>query len=328
MTEEEFLELWHEQRPIVEAWGKFVAHKIMDQLTTLVAPVKADVFIRIPVRPRLKQDGSLLTKAFYRDKDYADPFEEITDKVGVRFVVLLAQQMPIVSKAIEDCSDWEWSKDKDYEAERERNPYAFHYQSDHYILRSRDSHKLDGVTVPAGTTCEVQVRTLLQHAHSEVTHDTIYKPSVVQTPRMHRAAAKAMALVEATDDYLEELMELIEEGVEPNRQLSRQLVALYQEIVGTDPDPTKAEGLLNDAFAPFAGDNPIEAVRQFIEQKPFVVERIRERVSKKLLFRQPSIFLAYMAISARPGDAREAWPLTPSEMKPIFADLGISNPAS
>ena len=50
------------------------------------------------------------------------------------------------------------------------------------------------------------MRTLLQHAHSELTHDTIYKPSVVQTPAMLRAAAKSMALIEATGDYFEELV--------------------------------------------------------------------------------------------------------------------------
>jgi len=73
---------------------------------------------------------------------------------------------------------------------------------------------------------------------------------------------------------------------------------------------------------------PIEAVRQYIDEKPFVVDRIRERARSKLLFRQPSILLVYMAVSKRSGDAREAWPLTPAEMKPILADLGHAAPAS
>jgi putative GTP pyrophosphokinase len=185
-----------------------------------------------------------------------------------------------------------------------------------------------GVTVAAGTSCEIQVRTLLQHAHSELTHDTIYKPSVIQTPDMHRAAAKAMALIESTNDYFEELMELIETSVEPNKELSRQMAALYRDLVGGDPDPTKAEGLLNDAYSSFAGDKPVDAVREFIAQKPFVIERLKERAPGKLLFRQPSILLAYFAVAKRSGDAREAWPLTPSEMKPIFTDLGIAAPTS
>lgn len=328
MTEEEFLERWYQERPVVEAWGKYVTQTLMEQIAPLVAPVQANIFVRIPVIPRLKQDGSLVTKAFYRDKNYKDPLNDITDKVGVRFVVLLAKEISIVCDAIENCREWEWSKDKDYEAEQKNAPYEFRYQSNHYIVRCRGEKIVGGVTVAAKTPCEVQVRTLMQHAHSELTHDTVYKPSVVQTPQMHRAAAKAMALVEATNDYFEGLMELIEESVELNKELSKQMSALYLELVGVNPDPTKAEGLLNDAYEPFASDRPIEAIRQFICEKPFVIDRIKERAPVKLLFRQPSILLAYLAVSKQTNDAREAWPLTPDEGKHILTDLGLADPGS
>ena len=168
----------------------------------------------------------------------------------------------------------------------------------------------------------------MQHAHSELTHDTIYKPSVVQTPDMHRAAAKAMALIESTNDYFEELMELIEESVQPNKELSKEMTVLYRELIGSDPDATRAEGLLNDAYASFAGDSALDAVRDFIGQKPFIVDRIKERAPTKLLYRQPSIFLAYLAVFKRSGDAKAAWPLTPAEVKPIFTDLGLADPSS
>jgi putative GTP pyrophosphokinase len=133
-----------------------------------------------------------------------------------------------------------------------------------------------------------------------------------------------MALVEATNDYFEQLMELIEKSVEPNKELSKQLAELYRDLIGADPDPTKAEGLLNDAYAPFAGDNPANAVHHLIGEKPFLVDRIKERAPSKLLFRQPSVLLAYLAITERHGDARAAWPLTPAEIKPIFTDLGLA----
>nr|WP_249804714.1 MULTISPECIES: hypothetical protein [unclassified Bradyrhizobium] len=67
-----------------------------------------------------------------------------------------------------------------------KTPYEFRYQSVHYIVRSRGDQKLDGQNITAGTPCEVQIRTLLQHAHSELTHDTIYKPSVKGTPAIAR----------------------------------------------------------------------------------------------------------------------------------------------
>ncbi|MBR0823100.1 GTP pyrophosphokinase family protein [Bradyrhizobium liaoningense] len=328
MTEEEFLERWYQERPLVEAWGKFVAQKLMQGISPLIAPLSADIFVRMPASPRVKGDGSILTKAFYRDKNYADPLAQITDKVGVRFVVLLAKEIATVCHAIEACSEWEASKDKDYEEERAKSPYEFKYQSVHYVVRCKASKDVGGLTVPAGTPCEIQVRTILQHAHSELTHDTIYKPSVVDTPDMHRAAAKSMALIEATNDYFEQLMELIESNVASNKKLSIEMDALYRELVGRSPDITRAEGLLNDAFADFGGEQPALMVRELFAEKPFLLDRIRERTPTKLLFRQPSIMLVYLAAAKRPADAQEAWPLTKAELKPIYTDLGLAAPES
>src|SRR4051794_19518497 len=111
MTEEEFLERWYSERPMYEAWGQFVAQRITEQIAPLVAPVSTDIFIRIPVKARVKSDGSFVTKAFYHpEKHYTAPLEQITDKVGVRFVVLLPADIAIVCAAIETVADWERSK--------------------------------------------------------------------------------------------------------------------------------------------------------------------------------------------------------------------------
>jgi putative GTP pyrophosphokinase len=328
MTEEEFLQRWRDEQPMYEAWGGFVARTVTDRVRPLVAPVSTDLFIRIPVRPRLKSDGSFLTKAFYRsEKSYRDPYEEITDKVGVRFVLLLLRDIQAVSDAIEASPDWDWSKDRDYEEEKAKAPLAFDYQSVHYVVRCRGERTLGEVVVAADTPCEVQVRTLLQHAHSELTHDTIYKPSVVQTPAMKRAAAKSMALIETTGDYFQQLVDQIAQAVGPNRKLTEELMGLYRDLIGREADPTRAEGLLSEGFAPLAGDGAVGAVRAFVAEKPFVVERIKERAVSRLLFRQPSILLVYLVVSKRRTAAEEAWPLTEAELKPVLTDLGIAGPA-
>jgi len=68
--------------------------------------------------------------------------------------------------------------------------------------------------------------------------------------------------------------------------------------------------------------------QKFVTQKPFLIDRIKERADAKLLFRQPSILLAILAAAKRPGDANDAWPLTRTELKPIYADLGLAAPKS
>ncbi|MDP2377626.1 GTP pyrophosphokinase family protein [Reyranella sp.] len=292
MTEDEFLERWNQERPQYETWGQFVSERVTEEMRPHVKPISMDLFIRIPIKPRVKSDGSFITKAFYRNKPYTNPFDDITDKVGMRVVVLLPDDMAIVCKAIEDCNDWDWSKDRDYEEERDKKPYVFDYQSDHYIVRCRGDKTVGAVTVKSGTPCEIQVRTILQHAHSELTHDTIYKPSVVQTPAMLRAAAKSMALIEATSDYFQNLVEQIEEAVGPNKSFTLQLVDLYRELLDAAPDPTKAEGLLSDAYADILGTQGVAAVRDFLKAKPFVAGQVKERARSRFLFRQPSILLA------------------------------------
>src|SRR6266542_514227 len=100
MTEDEFLARWDRERPMYEAWGQFVSQRIADEIRPRVAPLSADLFIRIPIKARVKSDGSFLTKAFYRGKDYANPFDDITDKVALRVVVFLPTAMPIVCYAV------------------------------------------------------------------------------------------------------------------------------------------------------------------------------------------------------------------------------------
>jgi hypothetical protein len=199
----------------------------------------------------------------------------------------MATAIKLVCNAIEGCQEWEWSKDKDYEAEQAKAPYEFRYQSVHYIVRCREGVDVGEMTVAAGAPCEVQVRTLLQHAHSELTHDTIYKPSVVQTPEMLRAAAKSMALIEATGDYFEELVDQIAKAVGANRKLTEELIGVYRDRVGREPDVTRAEGLLNEAYAALVGTNAVADISAFLAEKAFVAERIKERAQNKLLFRQP-----------------------------------------
>ena len=120
--------------------------------------------------------------------------------------------------------------------------------------KERRAALADRQNIAAGTPREVQITTLLQHAHSELTHDTIYKPSVKGTPAMLSAAAKSMALIESTNDYFEELVKEINAEVAANRQPSDELADIYRATVSKSPDPTRAEGLLKDAFATFAGE--------------------------------------------------------------------------
>lgn len=323
MTEDELLALWTADRPMYEAWGSFVVAQIVDDVNGAVSPMAADLFLRIPPKARLKQDVSLVEKAFYR-KNYDDPYGQITDKVGARFVVLITSDLQVVARAIEECRYWDASKDRDFEEEQSKSPLQFDYAAIHYVLRCKGDRNFEGLVVRDGSPCEVQVKTILQHAYSELTHDTIYKPRVDATPQMRRAAAKSMALIEATNDYFEEVTRKVGAVTSPERAATEVLRVLYCKATGSEPDVSRLEGVLLDALEIDGLEGIGEAVEAMLQRLPYIGRLILERATAKLLFRQPSILLAYYYAQSRGAELKEKWPLTPEELRPVFTDLGLS----
>src|SRR6185437_12088519 len=108
----------------------------------------------IPVVPRVKGDDSIVQKAFYRGKKYQNAYEEIEDKVGLRFVVLLTEDIRIIEEALNSSSQWTATMARDFEEERDARPYEFDYQSLHYILRSSLPLEFEGVQIPPDLPCE------------------------------------------------------------------------------------------------------------------------------------------------------------------------------
>lgn len=323
MTKEQlFLQRWEAEKVFHLAWGKSISAEVEGALAHLITAGPPSEFLRAAARPRLKDDLKLVEKAFYRGKNYTDPYVDITDKVGTRFVVLLGRDIRTVENALLAISGWTASRDRDYEEEQKANPIAFDYAAVHFVVRPEHDTVHDGVSIPAGTPCEVQIKTLLQHAYSELTHDTIYKPQIEATTNMRRNAAKSMALLEATNDYFERVQDEVEDALSSVRNMTATLSEMYHAAVGFAPRPSALEGLLLAAYEKDAGSFNAD-VETLLAEKPFVVEAIRRRVAEKNpLFAQPSILLAYLEISRSLRAAKERWPLTEAEHMPLLNDLG------
>lgn len=274
----------------------------------------------------MKDDQSLLQKAFFRpEKNYLDPFNDIEDKVGVRLVLLLDEDVRMMAQAIETETEfWTAVRARDHEAERELHPYEFVYQSVHFVVRSKPGLFFeDGTELPEGIPCEVQVRTLLQHAHSEITHDTLYKPSIKTTSSMKRAAAKSMALIEATADYFSQLNKLISEQVDPLKNTVRHLSEQYIDIVAHLPGngDTPLDGLILDRYA---ADVAIEDLTTWLSDKRWIGSRIAEHMELHPIFKLPTILLVYFKVGIEPMTASVNCPIPDQDLQLIYSDLGMS----
>ena len=293
------------------AWGKFVAEEIQNQLSKVISPVPVANFLKIEAKPRIKEISSALAKI--GRKNYTSPQTQMTDLVGVRFVVLLAEHIKIVCEIIESSSHWNAKVSKDFADEIQQNPKAFDYQSQHYEIRPKQTFiTSEKVSVPADLCCEVQVRSLLQHAYAELVHDNIYKPDGNVPKQAEREVAKSMALMETTDDLFSRTLAILKEANQPQEELLSQLSHLYQEEIGLIPKVDKKTNMifLETFQSSISQSSILSDIRSLLNEKKYIANRIKENAEEMYFFSQPAALLVYWLIEKVGADeVCKNWPL-------------------
>ena len=137
------------------------------------------------VTTRLKSRASLASKLARPDKSY-EALWEITDLVGLRVITYFEDQVDRIGEIIEARLAVRFADSVD--KRRRRDAGAFGYRSLHYVFVLGDEES----RLPEGARCELQVRSVLDHAWAEIEHDLGYKAqSAVPLPtrrRLHRLA--------------------------------------------------------------------------------------------------------------------------------------------
>ncbi len=321
MKEIEIKERWNEEKNVYEAFGHFVVDTICGILTESVV----NALCKIPPTSRVKEEKSLITKALSRGKNYKNPYEDITDKVGARFVVLLSTQIKEVKHAVENCECWEARLDRDFEEQREQNPEVFTYESIHFVVSTMRDYQYNGQYIPKGYQCEIQIRTLMQHAYSELAHDLLYKPQKKVNSKARRACAKAMALIEATDDLFLKVHEEIEMANTPQKEFLSFLSQEYEKITGYRSHKSPLSDLIYDALHDIISTRDLRKdVIDFLEKKNFLAEKIRNNSVHFQLYQEPIILIVLFFLARAKNQLLEKWPLLESELEAPALDVGVS----
>lgn len=318
MSEQELISRWNDERPMYCAWAAFIQNEIAKNLPELGG------LLKIPLLPRLKENQSLIDKALYRKKPYEDPYVEITDKVGLRFVTLLTTDIKKIETVILASKEWVSSKDRDYEVERLEKPLVFDYQSIHYVLKPKARFEYKGVIIDVSVSCEVQIKTLLQHAHSELTHDNLYKPNFSAKPESQRLAAKSMALIEVADDFFGMVVKASSEAYKSQSELLKRLIAFYGEKIKQPPDIAKINQIVVDMLDGERLFNEFELIEKKLLSKPFIFKKIADRYKTRHVFRQPIILLVYYLVMSQPMVTKTLDLIPDNDLRTIYADLGCS----
>lgn len=323
MNETEFKGKWESEKTVYRAWGKHIVNTVTQVLES--RGKNLDDFIKIPAKCRIKDDKSLIDKAFYRpDKNYSDPYNQIEDKVGVRFVVLLLGDIIEICNIIEENEEWDFTKCKHFEEDRERDPLLFTYQSVHYILQPKKEIVLEGFSIPVSTPCEVQIRTLLQHAHAELTHDAIYKNNATVRPKVHRTVAKCMALIETTDDFFIDVTKLLNFGPLEEHKILERLDGLYLSATGIKSHTQKSSIIIWDVFEQVINEDLLDKIQSMLVENDFLPEIIKKRYIESSFYQQSTVLFVYWMLKKKKKRLLKDWPFSRELLEPLAIDLGIS----
>lgn len=322
----EFRTYLDDNQAVFSAWGNYVVKEINNAIKAR-AKTNPAFYVRIPVSPRVKEIESALHKV--GRKGYSDPVVQMTDLVGARFVFLLSDHVDELSRIVLEHSAWNAQVSKDVADEIRKNPKIFDYQSQHFEVRPLREFQIDGVVVPANLCCEVQIRTLLQHAYAELVHDSIYKPSGAVSPLAERQVAKSMALMETTDELFCKTMVLLAEAGRPRDEAYEDIRQLYRSLVGAEymrPDSRTNLCVLEQYQEMLTGDL-IARIKEFILSKAYLVQKIQARSAAVGLFSQPIVLFVYWLVTQRDVDQiLQTWPLPGflRDLSMVLSDLDLS----
>jgi ppGpp synthetase/RelA/SpoT-type nucleotidyltranferase len=175
---------------------------------------------------RIKAEESLFLKT--EKNGPSDPFSETDDIFAATIVVPNELNVPQVEEGLRGSFIVVERK-----AQRTRRPEEFIYDDVHMILRlkpepGRSDPEIEQLAI------EVQIKTAMQAASSEISHDLVYKPSLLSWKKA-RLASRVRALVETVDDLLARIATEVdtEEDYKPFSQRNK-VIGVLTEIL---PDP-------------------------------------------------------------------------------------------
>ena len=305
-------------KSVYYSWGKYVCDYITEQLH--LSPQEYQQLVKIPVVPRVKETDSMVEKAFYRKgKRYTDPLRQITDKVGIRFVVMVTNQIGMIEKVIKEAPVWTYSKDQDYQDAIDRKPDVFAYQSVHYVVKNKEEMVSDGITIGEGTACEIQIRTLEQHAYAELSHDYFYKNDEQVLSILRRYLARSMALNETADELFSKVYDMMNEEKQEYTDLMSMLRAEYPF---EDYNEKLNKSIYDNISAMLKKYNiDRQKIRDFIQD--YMISGLADR-QDLILFRQPVILVIYYLVKYHRNELLEIWDQPGQQLELIYSDLGIS----
>lgn len=189
---EDIVHRYASDRPLYESYSS----KLQSLLTSLL---ESKDFKYQVVEARAKDVSSFRDKITRPGKSYSDPLSELPDLCGARIIVYYSDDVAKVAKLIDDefnVVEQEMSHQPDaFDADR------FGYLSVHYVIKLRNNRSSLGEWKFAENfRAEIQIRTVIQHAWSAVSHALQYKQETAIPSNLRRRLFRIAGLFELADE--------------------------------------------------------------------------------------------------------------------------------
>lgn len=167
---------------------------------------------------------------------YNDPRRQITDLAGARIVCYLPQDIYPIQQIVENLFDVDWDNSMNKVDLLKSDKVG--YLSVHYIVSLKEALLSAEQRKFKGMKCEIQLRTVLQDAWSQVFHDRQYKSNMANTEipkEMLRETNLVSGALELLDNEIGRLVKQYDNIAERINN------AVYQELLDSVIDKERLE---------------------------------------------------------------------------------------
>lgn len=278
---------------------ELLAERVETEIRALVRTQGIDC----QISGRAKDVASFVGKCLR--KGYADPWNQVTDKIGVRITVSDPNCIDTIVALVSDHFDNPRVDDKNLEL-RENQQMGY-----------GGVHVQVGVASVAGSVggeCEIQVRTAAQNLWSEMSHKLLYKPGVEPDEQTQRALLRLAALMEIFDEEVTRRVDLIVSAAGyPIEELVNAAEAQFYQFADVNYDRALSRFVLSE----IAGTLPAEPSASYAERlKAFsssnsakladIFERYRESDISQIVH-QPESIIIFERLDSDAYTLRAAW---------------------
>lgn len=181
-----------ERRPDYEQLCREVAYVLKQKL-------KEEGIEYSSISFRAKELNSFLEKL--ERKYYPDPFNEITDFAGVRVVCLYSSDL----LRLEDIINREFEVIEKVDKYKDNSTDRFGYMAIHFLVKLGDEFSGARYDHLKNLTCEIQTRTILQHAWAQIDEHLVYKKKSTVPVDLRSHIIELARVLEEADRRVEEI---------------------------------------------------------------------------------------------------------------------------